>query len=119
MIRKELIQYCNDCLADRQVSKYEDYISCEKHKNAVSRLLRDFEREKTEGYPFVFVEDEAQKIVDWFSLLRHSKGVLSGKPIELTICCLLYTSLPFLRNSKKEVFEWEDQRSLLRFKRET
>ena len=35
-------------------------------------------------FPYGWDEEEAQKIVDWFSLLRHSKGELAGTPILLT-----------------------------------
>ena len=94
-IRNELLEYCDNCLLDKQVSQFEDYISCEKHKNAVRRLLKDFERESEKSYPYFFDEEEAQSIVDWFALLRHSKGVLAGQPINLTpwgkfILCQLY-----------------------------
>ena len=33
---------------------------------------------------FYWDDQEAQKIIKWFSFLRHSKGVLAGKPIKLT-----------------------------------
>lgn len=92
-IREELIQYANDCINDRIVSG-------RKHKWACNRMLEDFQKETAPNVlrePFLFEwnEDEAQKIVDWFALLRHSKGVLSGKPILLTpwqkfILCQLY-----------------------------
>ena len=48
------------------------------------RLLRDIERMGTEEFPYVWNEDKAQSIVDWFKYLRHSKGVLAGQPIHLT-----------------------------------
>ena len=48
------------------------------------RLLRDIERMGTERFPYVWNEDRAQSIVDWFKYLRHSKGVLAGQPIYLT-----------------------------------
>ena len=38
----------------------------------------------TEEFPYVWNEDRAQSIVDWFKYLRHSKGVLAGQPIYLT-----------------------------------
>ena len=76
-IKDELIQYSRDCLSGK-------IVSCEKHKWACQRFLDDVERAKEPDPPFVWNEREAQKIVDWFALLRHSKGVLSGKPIELT-----------------------------------
>ena len=37
-----------------------------------------------EKFPYRWNEEAAQNIVDWFALLRHSKGVLAGQPIVLT-----------------------------------
>lgn len=95
-IREEIKEYCKNCLTDTQVSDLEDYISCQKHKYAVKRFMEDISKEeKDKDYPFYFSEKDAQNIVDWFSLLRHSKGVLAGTPIILTpwqkfILCQLY-----------------------------
>lgn len=94
-ILDELIQYAGYCLEDRQISKYEDYISGKKHKWACKRFLSDVKRIGKRNFPYVWNEERAQEIVDWFFLLRHSKGVLAGKPIELTtwqkfILCQLY-----------------------------
>ena len=75
-LKEELIKYCNDCLDDK-------IISCQKHKWACLRLLNDFENENTEDFNYYWSEEEAQKIVKWFSYLRHSKGVLAGQPIIL------------------------------------
>lgn len=91
-ILEELKEYSNNCIQDKRISEYEDYISGEKHKWACMRFLRDIEKEKWEYY---WDEKEAQKIVDWFSYLKHSKGVLAGKPIILTkwqkfVLCQLY-----------------------------
>lgn len=88
-ILEELITYAKNCLNDVYVSEYEDYISCQKHKWACERFLQDVKRSEsrntvTTPFPYVWVEEEAQKIVDWFSMLRHSKGVLAGQPIQLT-----------------------------------
>ncbi|MEI3511888.1 MAG: terminase TerL endonuclease subunit [Anaerostipes hadrus] len=41
-------------------------------------------REESGEASFYWDDQEAQKIIKWFSLLRHSKGVLAGKPIKLT-----------------------------------
>ncbi|HEE9846998.1 terminase large subunit [Clostridium perfringens] len=84
-ILDELIEYSNNCLEDKFISEYEDFISCEKHKWACQRFLSDIKRQDTEEFPYVWNEDEAQRIVKWFSYLNHRKGVLAGKPIELTI----------------------------------
>lgn len=82
-IKEELIDYCNKCLNDIYVNEWEDYISCKKHKQACKRLLNDFQRENTDGFPYIWNEEEAQKIVKWFTYLRHSKGPLARKPIIL------------------------------------
>lgn len=83
-IKEELIEYANLCLNDSYISEYEDYISCKKHKWACQRMLNDFKRADHDECKFYWDETEAQKIVDWFALLRHSKGVLAGQPIILT-----------------------------------
>jgi len=58
--------------------------SGKKHKWACERLLRDVQRIGSEGFPYVWDDDAAQNIIEWFALLRHSKGVLAGEPIILT-----------------------------------
>ena len=83
-ILEELIEYANNCISDVKKSEYEDYISCQAHKWACQRFLNDVERSSSESCFFYWDEEEAKKIVEWFSLLRHSKGILAGKPIELT-----------------------------------
>ena len=99
-IKEQLIDYANKCLNDIKVSEYEDYISCQKHKWACQRFLDDLKKSDArnilkEPFPYVWDEVEAQNIVDWFALLRHSKGTLSGQPIILTVSqkfdlCQLY-----------------------------
>ncbi len=87
-IKQELVNYANDCIGDK-------IISCQKHKWACQRFLCDIEHEKDNDCFFYWDEDEAQKIVKWFSLLKHSKGILAGQFIELTVyqkfsLCQLY-----------------------------
>lgn len=72
-----ITKYCHDCIDGR-------IPSCEKHKWACQRFLNDISRIGSQDFPYVWDEDEAQRIVDWFKLLRHSKGDLAGHPIELT-----------------------------------
>lgn len=84
-----LIEYANLCLNDTRVSEYEDYISCKKHKWACERFLNDIKRSESRNtsndyFPYVWDDEEAQMIIDWFHELHHSKGVLAGKPIDLT-----------------------------------
>ena len=81
-ILEELIQYANYCLEDKYISEYEDYISGQKHKWACTRFLKDLKKIDlnvlSEPFPYYWDEEEASKIVEWFFLLRHSKGVLAG-----------------------------------------
>ncbi|MBO5461165.1 MAG: terminase large subunit [Ruminococcus sp.] len=76
-ICEELKQYAHDCIEGR-------IVSCRKHKWACQRYLRDIGRVDDADYPFYWNEEAAQNIVDWFALLRHSKGILAGQPIVLT-----------------------------------
>lgn len=77
-ILDELIEYATDCVEGRIVSG-------KKHRWACQRFLSDVEKmENDPTFPYLWDEEAAQNIVDWFALLRHSKGVLAGKPIMLT-----------------------------------
>ena len=79
MTRREIItRYARDCLEDK-------IPACRKHKNFCKRLLRDFEKfDNDPDFPYYWDESEAEKIVQWFALLRHSQGELAGQPINLT-----------------------------------
>lgn len=74
---EEILQYANDCISGKE-------ISCKKHKWASQRLLRDVAKMEDPSYPYTWNEEQAKLIVEWFSMLRHSKGVLAGQPILLT-----------------------------------
>ena len=74
---EEITQYAKDCISGKE-------ISCKKHKWACQRLIRDIGKMKEPKYPYTWNEKQAQLIVEWFSMLRHSKGVLAGQPIALT-----------------------------------
>lgn len=76
-VLEKLIEYSKKCIEGKN-------ISCKKHIWACQRFLRDVEKMKDESYAFYWDEKSAQNIVDWFALLRHSKGVLAGQPIILT-----------------------------------
>lgn len=72
-IKEELIKYSRECI--------EGIIpSGQKHIWACKRFLKDIENNQ-----FIWDEIEAQRIVKWFTYLRHSKGILAGTPIELTV----------------------------------
>ena len=85
---EEITAYARDCIEGRIPAG-------QKHKWACERLLRDLDRVGSEDFPYIWDEERAQLIVDWFSLLKHSKGELAGAPIILTAwqrfrACQLY-----------------------------
>ncbi len=77
LIIEELIEYSYDIL-DGKIE------ACQKHKWVCERFLNDLERANTDDFPYIWDEEKAVKIVEWFTYLRHTKGVLKGKSIELT-----------------------------------
>ncbi len=88
MLLEEIEAYAQDCISGKE-------ISCQKHKWACERLLRDIRRIGKDDFPYVWDEGAAENIVEWFALLRHSKGALAGQPIHLTLwqkfrLCQLY-----------------------------
>lgn len=76
-IKQELVKYAKQCINGK-------IVSCTKHKWACKRFLDDIERSKSKDCSFYWDEEEAYKIVKWFGLLKHSKGVLAGQFITLT-----------------------------------
>lgn len=73
---EEIMKYAMDCV-NREI------ISGQKHIWACKRFLADAACATAGDFPYYWDEAAAQNIVDWFALLRHSKGVLSGRPILL------------------------------------
>lgn len=92
-IQEELIQYASQCCSGEEISG-------KKHQWACKRFLDDLKKAGSpkvlsSPWPYTWDEEEAQKIVEWFALLRHSKGDLAGQPIVLTLwqkfnLCQLY-----------------------------
>lgn len=87
-VKGKLIKYAQRCISG-------DEVSCIKHKWACMRFLNDIKKEELGKTDYFWSEEEAQKIIKWFALLRHSKGELAGKPIKLTLwqqfrLCQLY-----------------------------
>ena len=62
---------------------YGDIAACKWEKLSCKRHLIDLERQGTEGFPFVFDESRADRIVNWFKICRHVRGPFSGQPIIL------------------------------------
>lgn len=78
-IKQELKKYAEQCISNK-------IVSCKKHKQACQRFLNDLDKSEkgNENFPYIWVEDKAQQIVNWFALLKHSKGTLAGQFIHLT-----------------------------------
>ena len=99
-ILSELILYAKRCIDDVYISEDEDYISGKKHKWACRRFLEDIKRSEARNvqnkeFPYIWDKEEAEKIVEWFALLKHSKGDLAGQPIILNpwqkfVLCQIY-----------------------------
>ncbi|MCM3411238.1 terminase large subunit [Metabacillus litoralis] len=58
--------------------------SGKKHKQACERFLNDIEKIKEDDFPFYFDAEELETFYEWAKMFKHTKGVLAGKPIELT-----------------------------------
>lgn len=75
---EEITEYAEGCVSS-------EIMSCKKHRWACQRFLNDRKRaENDPEYLYTWNEQAAQNIVDWFSMLNHSKGELAGQPIILT-----------------------------------
>ncbi|MEY9097011.1 terminase large subunit [Paenibacillus sp. RC84] len=75
MIRQELIEYSQDVLTGK-------IVACKKHKQACQRFLNDLHKEDNDDFPYVFIEENAEKFLDWLRLFKHRKGALAGQHIE-------------------------------------
>lgn len=69
-LTQELINYCNSVISD-------NILSCQKHKWACERFLCDLQRQKTEEFPFIFVEQKAERFFTWMGFFKHTKGPLA------------------------------------------
>ncbi|ALA41355.1 terminase [Paenibacillus peoriae] len=59
-----------------------EIVACQKHKRACERFLKDLDRQDTDEFPYVFVEEYAERFLDWMRLFKHRKGALAGQHIE-------------------------------------
>ncbi|MDT8717613.1 terminase large subunit [Clostridium sp. 19966] len=75
-VLEELIEYSNEVIKGR-------ILACKRHKQACERFLKDLEKMELDSWNYYWDEEEAQRIVKWYSYCKHSKGPLEGKPIEL------------------------------------
>lgn len=76
-VLERISDYARKCISG-------EIVSGKKHIWACERLFRDLDRIGSEDFPYIWNEDAARNIIEWFALLRHSRGVLAGEPINLT-----------------------------------
>ncbi len=74
-LKQYLIEYSNEVINN-------EIISCQKHKWACQRFLRDIARENTDEFPYIFDENKALRFLKWMTIFKHTKGVLQGQYIE-------------------------------------
>lgn len=77
MTAKEwLINYCNETIENE---KYR----CKKHRQACQRCLDMLKETENEECLYYFDEYRADRVINFFTYLKHSKGVLAGQNIVL------------------------------------
>ncbi len=74
----ELLQYVNDCIGGQVVC-------CTKHKQACARFLKDYAAVQEKDSKFVFNWAAVYKVLTWAALFKHTKGILTDKPIVLHV----------------------------------
>jgi phage terminase large subunit-like protein len=72
-IKQELIEYSNDVLSGKIVAGREIKWACQ-------RFLNDLKKD----WEYEWNEEKATRVVAFFSYMKHNKGILTGKNIELT-----------------------------------
>ena len=77
-ILEELYQYSQEVIEGEIPAGQEHIWACQRFLNDIERVQND------DNFPYVWNEDKAQDIVDWFGFLKHTKGILAGQPIHLT-----------------------------------
>ena len=75
-VLEELINYSNE-IVDGKIT------ACKRHKQACQRFLDDLKKMELDTWDWYWDEEEAQKIINWYSYCKHSKGALEGEPIVL------------------------------------
>lgn len=69
-----LQKYCDDIIKGR-------IASCHETKQAVKRFINDLKRSQDEGYPFMYVQEDADRLLSFMETLKP--GDLDGKTLKL------------------------------------
>lgn len=81
-------QYALDVVNGKILSGKYTQLACQRH-------LDDLKKQDTKRFPYFYDEEEGQIILDFFSVLRHSKGEWAGEPVILEPWQQFIFAVPF------------------------
>ncbi len=74
---RQIHKYSADVLSGKIVACKWIKLAAERHFNDLYRSIHD------DSYPYVFDETKAQRIIDFYRFIKHTKGILARTPIKL------------------------------------
>ena len=78
MVKDRVTKYAKEVVAGNIPANELVILACKRH-------LNDLKKSKTKVFPYKFDVDLANRYLDFFDLLKHSKGELAGQPIHLEL----------------------------------
>lgn len=78
MVKDRVTKYAKEVVAGNIPANELVILACKRH-------LNDLKKSKTKAFPYKFDVDLANRYLDFFDLLKHSKGELAGQPIHLEL----------------------------------
>lgn len=78
MVKDRVTKYAKEVLAGNITAGELVILACKRH-------IEDLKKSKTKAFPYKFDVDLANRYLDFFDLLKHSKGELAGQPIHLEL----------------------------------
>lgn len=91
-------KYARQVLSDNIITGKLVWLACERHMN-------DIKNSKRKAFEFFFDVEAAERAIDFFQFLKHSKGEWAGQTIELELWqCFIVGS----------IFGWKHKKSKLR-----
>ena len=78
MVKDRVTKYAKEVVAGNIPANELVILACKRH-------LNDLKKSKTKAFPYKFDVDLANRYLDFFDLLKHSKGELAGQAIHLEL----------------------------------
>ncbi len=88
-------QYAIDVTEGRYVVGHTEFLACKRH-------LDDLKRQGSKNFPWVFDEEKANRIYEWFGYCVHVEGRSEGQPIVLA---------PFQKFFLGAIFGWVHEKT--------